>query len=240
MIKGARMPGPISSVTEARAAGARILAVGAAAVVVILGGTAAFLFAALPGAGAFNARVEQLFIESEGFTDPVSIGLLEVLAQSGTAFSDVLASYRTVIFVLLLFATGLLLACLGLLAAMVSQNRRMDEIERSGIQVTSLDLVRAEKVVRLNDIELKLTDAAMETLAVLAEARLDGDVLTGAQIEATVSGKPEANCDEAAGATRIKRLRDSMGNQLVSALLVRNITRQGYVLDLDPKVIRIA
>ena len=79
----------------------------------------------------------------------------------------------------------------------------------------------------------------METLSVLAEARMDGDVLTGAQIEATVSGRPEAECDEAAGATRIKRLRDAMGNQIVTALLVRNITRQGYVLDLDPKVIRI-
>ena len=234
------MPATTFSVTEARAAGARILAVGAAAVIVILGATAAFLFLTLPGAGAFNARVERLFIESESLTDPVSIRLLEVLAQSGTAFSDVLASYRTVIFVLLLFATGLLLACLGMLAALVTQNRRMDAIERSGIQVTSLDLVRAENVVRLNDIELKLTDAAMETLAVLAEARMDGDVLTGAQIEATVSGKPEDSCEEAAGATRIKRLRDAMGNQLMSALLIRNITRQGYVLDLDPKVIRIA
>lgn len=234
------MPEPTFSVTEARAAGTRLLAIGAGAVIVILGATAAFLFATLPGAGAFNTRVERLFVESEGLTDPVTIRLLEVLAQSGTAFSDVLASYRMVIFVLLLFATGLLIACLGLLAALVTQNRRMDAIERSGIQVTSLDLVRAENVVRLNDIDLKLTDAAMETLAVLAEARLDGDVLTGAQIESTVSGKAEADCDEAAGATRIKRLRDSLGNQLVSALLIRNITRQGYVLDLDPKVIRIA
>jgi DNA-binding winged helix-turn-helix (wHTH) protein len=234
------VPATTSSVTEARAASARILGLGVAAIVVILGATAAFLFASLPGAGAFDARVERLFIETEGLTGQPQIRLLEILAQSGTAFSDVLASYRMVIFVLLVFATALLIALAALLAAIVALNRRMQEIERSGIQVTSLVLSRAENLVHLNDIELKLTEAAMETLAVLAEARLDGEVLTGAQIESTVSGKPEASCEEAAGATRIKRLRDAMGNQIVTALLVRNITRQGYVLDLDPKVIRIA
>ncbi|WP_308916185.1 hypothetical protein [Jannaschia sp. LMIT008] len=233
------MQASTSSVTEARARSARILTVGVAAVVVILAATAVFLFASLPGADAFNQRVERLFVETAGLRQPNEIRLLEILAQSGTAFSDVLASYRVVIFVLLLFAAGLLIACLALLAATVTLNRRMGEIERSGIQVTSLVLARAQNAVYLNDIELKLTDAAMETLAVLAEARLDGDVLNGAQIEATVSGKPAAECDEAAGATRIKRLRDAMGNQIVTALLIRNITRQGYVLDLDPGVIKI-
>ena len=47
---------------------------------------------------------------------------------------------------------------------------------------------------------------------------MDDEVLTGAQIEAVVSGRNEADCDEAAGATRIKRLRDTLGNQLVSEL----------------------
>jgi len=230
---------PSSSVSETRAASARILAIGIGAVVVILAAAALFLFATLPEAGAFNARVERLFIESDVLTAPTELRLLEVLAQSGTAFSEVLAGYRTVIFVLLVFATALLVACLVLFFAIVVLNRRMGEIERSGIQVTSLVLSRAENAVALNDIDLKLTDAAMETLSVLAEARIDGDVLTGAQIEAMISGKPESDCEEAAGATRIKRLRDAMGNQIVTALLVRNITRQGYVLDLDPKVIRI-
>nr|WP_281494168.1 helix-turn-helix domain-containing protein [Jannaschia sp. S6380] len=211
---------------------------GIAAIVVILGVAAIFLFATLPDANAFNARVERLFVESD-LTRPAEIGLLEVLAQSGTAFSDVLASYRVIIFVLMVFATALLIACMVLLLAIVTLNRRMGEIERSGIQVTSLVLARAENAVMLNDIELKLTDAAMETLAVLAEARLDGDMLTGAQIEAVITGKPETDCEEAAGATRIKRLRDALGNQIVTHLLIRNITRQGYVLALDPKVIRM-
>ena len=233
------MQAPTSSVTETRAASARILALGIGAVVLILGAAAVFLFATLPEGDAFNARVERLFIESDGLTGPAEIRLLEILAQSGTAFGEVLASYRTVIFVLLVFATALLIATVVLLVAIVTLNRRMGEIERSGIQVSSLVLSRAENAVALNDIDLKLTDAAMETLSVLAEARLDGDVLTGAQIEAMISGKDPSDCEEAAGATRIKRLRDALGNQIVTALLIRNITRQGYVLDLDPKVIRI-
>ncbi|CUH38930.1 hypothetical protein JSE7799_01649 [Jannaschia seosinensis] len=236
--KGETAPVNTSSVIETRAASARVVVFGIAAIVVILAAAALFLFATLPDGNAFNARVERLFVEQD-LTGRAEIGLLEILAQSGTAFSDVLASYRTIIFVLLVFATALLIACMVLLVAIVTLNRRMGEIERSGIQVTSLILARAENLVMLNDIELKLTDAAMETLSVLAEARLDGDTLTGAQIEAMISGKSEADCEEAAGATRIKRLRDALGNQIVTHLLIRNITRQGYVLALDPKVIRM-
>ena len=94
-------------------------------------------------------------------------------------------------------------------------------------------------MVLINNLEFKLTEAAMETLSVLAEARLDDEVLTGAQIEAMVSGKVESDVDEAAGATRIKRLRDTLGNQMVSELLVKNIARRGYVLSIDKDVIRM-
>jgi DNA-binding winged helix-turn-helix (wHTH) protein len=54
-----------------------------------------------------------------------------------------------------------------------------------------------------------------------------------------VSGKHETEADEAAGATRIKRLRDTLGNQIVSELLVKNIARKGYVLAIDKDVIRM-
>ena len=91
----------------------------------------------------------------------------------------------------------------------------------------------------MNTIGLKLTDAAIETLAVLAEARMDDDILTGAEIEGVISGRASADCEEAAGATRIKRLRDALGNQLVSELLVKNIARRGYVLAIDKDVIRM-
>jgi DNA-binding response OmpR family regulator len=196
------------------------------------------LFLNLPDADAFNAAVEEVFVLND-VRDPDATAVLEIMAQTGTAFSKVLASYRAVIFVLMVFATALLVACLVFLVTIIALNRRMGEIERQGIQVSSLILSREERVVLINNLEFKLTDAAMETLSVLAEARLDDEVLTGAQIEAMVSGKHESDADEAAGATRIKRLRDTLGNQIVSELLVKNIARRGYVLAIDKDVIRM-
>jgi DNA-binding response OmpR family regulator len=144
-----------------------------------------------------------------------------------------------VIFVLLVFAAALLIAAVVFLIMLVALNRRMAQIERSGIQVSSLLISRAEKSVYLNNMGFKLTDAAMETLSILAEARMDGDILSGSEIEAMISGRDASDCEEAAGATRIKRLRDTLGNQMVSELLVKNIARKGYVLAIDKDVIRV-
>ena len=167
------------------------------------------------------------------------IKLLEIIAQSGTAFQEVFTSYRMVILVLLVFSTALLLACLVFLVTIVTLNRRISAIQRSGIEVSSMLISREARAVYINDLEFKLTEASLETLAVLAEARLDDEVLTGAQIEAVISGRDSADCDEAAGATRIKRLRDALGNQLVSELLVKTIARRGYVLAVGKDALRM-
>lgn len=233
------MLGNSSYASDTRRSGNRVVAIGIAVIVVILFMAALFLFLTLPDANAFNARVEQIFIANDDLTSGAEIKLLEILAQSGTAFSEVLASYRTVIFVLLIFATALLLASLVFLLTIVALNRRMGEIERTGIQVSSLLISREERVVYLNNMEFKLTDAAIETLSVLAEARMDGDVLSGIEIEAMISGRLAADCDEAAGATRIKRLRDVLGNQMMSEILIKNIARKGYMLAIDKDVIRM-
>lgn len=68
---------------------------------------------------------------------------------------------------------------------------------------------------------------------------MDDDVLTGAEIESVISGRSKEDCEEAAGATRIKRLRDTLGNQMISELLVKNIARRGYMLAIDKDVIRV-
>ncbi len=230
---------PISSVSEARAAGARVVALGIGAVVLILAAAAGFLLWRLPDANAFNEKVERLFIENADLTSAAEIKLLEILAQSGTAFSEVLGSYRVVIFVLLLFATGLLIACLVFVVTILLLNRRIGTIEKQGIQVSSLVIARDENVVVLNDMEFKLTGAAIETLSVLAEARMDGDVLSGAAIEGMISGRDPSECEEAAGATRIKRLRDALGNQMVAELLIKTVARQGYILSIDQNAIRM-
>ena len=232
------MPDPISFASDALRPGNRIVIAGIGAIVAILAAAGALLLLTLPDANAFNARVERVFLEND-LTAPAEIKLLEILAQSGTAFSDTLASYRMVIFVLLVFAAAMMVAALVFLVMLVTLNRSMAQIERTGIQVTSLIISREENTVYLNNLDFQLTAAAMETLAVLAEARMDDEVLSGAEIEATVSGRDAADCDEAAGATRIKRLRDTLGNQIVSALLVKNIARRGYMLSVDKDAIRM-
>jgi DNA-binding winged helix-turn-helix (wHTH) protein len=228
-----------SVATEALRSGNRVVVWGIVAIVIILALAALLLFLSLPDANAFNARVERIFVENNALTTSDQIKLLEILAQSGTAFSEVLASYRTIIFVLLVFAAALLIAALVFLVMIVALNKRMGEIERQGIQVSSLLISRSENAVVLNNMEFKLTEAAIETLSVLAEARMDDDVLSGAEIEAVISGRKAADCDESAGAMRIKRLRDALGNQMVSELLVKNIARRGYMLSVDKDAIRM-
>lgn len=238
-MKGKQVPGTISSATDSLRAGNRVVAGGIAAIVLILLAAAVFLFVNLPDANAFNARVERIFVENNDLRTGSEIKLLEILAQSGTSFSDVLNSYRSVIFVLLVFATALLLAALVFLVTIITLNRRISAIQRSGIQVASMLISRESRAVYINDMEFALTEAALETLSVLAEARMDDEVMTGAQIEGVISGRDAADCDEAAGATRIKRLRDALGNQLVSELLVKTIARRGYVLAVGKDVLRM-
>ncbi|SMX26701.1 hypothetical protein TRP8649_00786 [Pelagimonas phthalicica] len=229
-----------TSVTENLRAGSRIVTIGITTIVAILVLAGVMLLLTLPDANAFNARVEQIFVQNDNLTEQPVVKLLEILAQSGTAFGDTLTSYRMVIFVLLIFAAAMLISALVFLIMLVTLNRRMAQIERSGIEVSSLVISRAENKVYLNTMGFKLTDAMMETMSVLAEARMDDDIMTGAQIEALISGKDESDCEEAAGATRIKRLRDGLGNQMVSELLVKNIARRGYVLAIDKSVIEVS
>ena len=200
---------------------------------------AGVLFYTLPDANALNDRVEQLFIENNDLTSNAEIKLLEILAQSGTSFSDTLASYRFVIFVLLVFSAAILIAALVFLMNISGMNRRMSEVERAGIQINSLIISREELVVYINNMEFTLTEAAFEALAVLCEARMDDEFVTGVDLEAVITGKNRVDCDEAAGATRIKRLRDHLGNQIVSELLIKTISRKGYMLSIDKDVIKM-
>ena len=118
-------------------------------------------------------------------------------------------------------------------------NNRISEVERSGIYVNSLILNRDEKIVLINNFKLDLTEAACETLAILCEARLDDEVISGSDIESLISGKNIIDCDEATGAMRIKRLRDNLGNQMMSELLIKNVSKKGYVLTVDKAAIKV-
>ena len=91
----------------------------------------------------------------------------------------------------------------------------------------------------INNFRLDLTEAACETLAILCEARLDDEVISGSDIESLISGKNIIDCDEATGAMRIKRLRDNLGNQMMSELLIKNVSKKGYVLTVDKAAIKV-
>ena len=233
------MPDQTTSASEMRRFGGRFIGGGIAAIVAILLVGAGLLLWALPDANVFNAEVTRIFIENDDLTSGAEIKLLEILAQSGTAFSATLSSYRVFIIVLLVFATAMLIAALVLGVMLIGFNRRMAQIERVGIQVNTLLISREENTVYLNNMGFKLTDAAMETMSVLAEARMDDEVMSGSEIEGVISGRSAADCEEAAGATRIKRLRDTLGNQIVAELLVKNIARRGYMLAIDKDVIKV-
>ncbi len=96
------MPDKTFSASDTLKTGNRTVLYGITAIVVILIVTAVVLFRTLPDANAFNDRVERIFVENQ-LTARAEITLLEILAQSGTAFSETLTSYRIVIFVLLVF-----------------------------------------------------------------------------------------------------------------------------------------
>ena len=213
--------------------------VGIAAIIGILIVASAVLFYNLPDANAFNRQVERIFIENDNLTSNAEIKLLEILAHSGTIFADTLESYRFVIFVLLIFSTAILIAALVFLVNISGMNRRMSEVERAGIQINSLIISREELVVYINNMEFTLTEAAFEALAVLCEARMDDDFISGVDLEAMITGKDRTDCEEAAGSTRIKRLRDHLGNQIVSELLIKTISRKGYMLGIDKDVIKM-
>jgi DNA-binding winged helix-turn-helix (wHTH) protein len=212
---------------------------GSLLVLLLLLVSAVMLFVSLPDANLFNDRVAQIFLENDALKTNEQIKLLEVMAQSGTAFSEVLQSYRLIIFILLLLASALLLSALYFLFTNYGLSRRLGEIEQYGIHITSLIVSRGENVVYINNMEFDLTESICETLSVLCEARLDDEVVTGAELEGMITGKNAIDCEEAAGATRIKRLRDQLGNQIVSQLLVKNISRKGYMLAIDRDVIKM-
>lgn len=216
-----------------------IVVLGTVLILMLILVSAVVLFLSLPDANVFNDRVERIFVENDALTTTEQVKLLEVLAQSGTVFAGVLQSYRMIIFVLLVLASALLLSALYFLFTNYGLTRRLDQIQKFGIHITSLIVSRDERVVYINNMEFELTESIMETLSVLCEARLDDEVMTGAELEAMISGKRAVDCEEAAGATRIKRLRDQLGNQIVSQLLVKNISRKGYMLSIDRDVIRM-
>ena len=136
------MPDHISSNTKTRLIDRlrprNVVVSGSVLVLLLILVAAVVLFLSLPDANAFNDRVARIFAENDALTTGEQIKLLEVLAQSGTAFAEVLESYRMIIFILLVLASALLLSALYFLFTNYGLSRRLDEIQQYGIHITSL------------------------------------------------------------------------------------------------------
>ena len=85
--------------------------IGIASIFLVLTCSALLLLYKLPDANAFNNHVENLFLETD-LNGPMEIQLLEIMAESGTAFSETLETYRYVILILFSFSSILLIAAL--------------------------------------------------------------------------------------------------------------------------------
>ena len=110
---------------------------------------------------------------------------------------------------------------------------------RHGVEFADTDHPGGDGVAHLVPVEVELGGVLVElTLALECVVGLGhherieqpgvgegvatgGDVglvrATGAEIEAVISGRQPEDCEEAAGATRIKRLRDALGNQMMAS-----------------------
>lgn len=127
------MPDNFSSVTDLTRAGKRAIYLGLAAIVAILALAAVLLFLNLPDTNAFNEAVTQLFVDNADLTGQAELRLLEILAQSGTTFTEVIVSYRAVIFVLIVFAILLLVTALVLVLALIVLNCKLAQVQKTGI-----------------------------------------------------------------------------------------------------------
>lgn len=213
--------------------GSGVLRIGIGVLTMAILGLFVWLAFLLPDPSVFNANVEKIFVETDLSTQ-VEIKLLEVLASSGSLFEASLSLHLQIITTLILLSFALTLAVVGLVLSNLSLRSQYQDMRNQVLSITSLRLNREENRVNINESSFKLTQSNIETLALLLEARLDDDYLSGVQIESIITGKPESDCEEAAGVVRVKRLRDALGNQIVSELLLRHVSGRGYLLDVHP------
>ena len=101
-----------------------------------------------------------------------------------------------------------------------------------------LDRLRRRNLTPLDPSFGALIGEAFQVADDLRDALLDETTLGKPVGQDALHGRPNAvTLLGVDGATA--RLRDTLGNQIVSELLVKNIARRGYVLAIDEDVIRM-
>ena len=191
------------------------------------------LYFAVPDPLVFNSAVEKIFVEND-FTQQTDLKLLEVLAQSGSLFEGSIALYSKIIFTLFFVVLTVMMICFAFIFSNIELRKQFNLLQASSFNARSIELLRSENSVQINGDLFQLTASNSETLSVLMEGALDGDYVTGVQLESIISGKDEAECDDNSGAMRIKRLRDNLGGQIIATKLIRHVPSKGYQIN-SPK-----
>ena len=191
------------------------------------------LYFAVPDPQVFNGAVEKIFVENN-FSQQTDLRLLEVLAQSGSLFEGSIALYSKIIFTLFFVVLTVMLICFAFIFSNIELRKQFNLLQASSFNARSIELLRSENSVQINGDLFQLTASNSETLSVLMECAIDGDYVTGVQLESIISGKDEAECDDNSGAMRIKRLRDNLGGQIIATKLIRHVPSKGYQIN-SPK-----
>ena len=132
----------------------------------------AWLLFRLPDPSVFNANVERIFVETD-LSSQADIKLLEVLAASGSLFESSLNLYREIILTLLVLSITLVVTSIGLLLANLSIRQQFNELKTRALNPLSVELLREQNLVRINEDNFTLTKGNIETLALFMEARQD-------------------------------------------------------------------
>ena len=196
------------------------------------------LYFTVPNPQVFNRAVEEIFLTND-FTRQTDLRLLEVLAQSGSLFEGSLALYSKIIFTLFFVVFTVIVICVALVLVNIELRKQFVSLHESSFNARSIELLRSENCVQINGDLIQLTASNIETLAVLMECSLDGEYVTGLQLESIISGRLVSECDDNSGAMRIKRLRDNLGGQIMAAKLIRHIPSKGYQINSPKGSIRL-
>jgi len=183
-------------------------------------------------------KIEGIFIEND-FTKQTEIKLLEVLAQSGSLFENSVALYSKIIFTLFFVVLTVMMICVALIFSNIELRKQFDLLQDSSFNAQSIELLRSENSVQINGDWFQLTTSNIETLSVLLECGLDDEYITGTALESILSGKNEIDCDDNAGAMRIKRLRDNLGGQIIASKFIRHVPSKGYQITSSKNNIKL-
>ena len=178
---------------------------GAAIILLLIISALALIIWSVPDPRVFNENIEKVFLEND-FSTQTEIKPLEVLASSGSLFESSISLYSSIIFTLVIITISMMVISFGSLMSNIHLRQQFVALKNSALQVNGIELSRAENSVKINGDWLHLTKGRMETLIVLLEATLDGDFLSGLDVQTLVSGKNAANCEDVAGVMRNKRL----------------------------------